>query len=89
MISNALEDIPLPVYGDGLNVRDWIHVSDHCEAIDTVFHKGVPGNVFITLAVKATKTNIEIVTLILNILKKPHSLIKYVTDRRGMTDDMP
>ncbi len=82
MISNALEDIQLPVYGDGLNVRDWIHVSDHCEAIDALFHKGVPGNVY-NIGGESEKTNIEIVKLILNVLGKPHSLIKYVTDRPG------
>lgn len=82
IISNALEDIQLPVYGDGLNVRDWIHVSDHCEAIDTVLHKGVPGNVY-NVGGESERTNIEIVKLILNILGKPHSLIKYVTDRPG------
>lgn len=82
IISNALEDIQLPVYGDGLNVRDWIHVSDHCEAIDTVLHKGVPGNVY-NVGGESERTNIEIVKLILNVLGKPHSLIKYVTDRPG------
>ena len=82
IISNALEDIQLPVYGDGLNVRDWIHVSDHCEAIDNVLHKGIPGNVY-NVGGESERTNIEIVKLILNILGKPHSLIKYVTDRPG------
>ena len=82
IISNALHDQELPVYGDGMNVRDWIHVSDHCEAIDTVLHKGEPGNVY-NVGGENERTNIEIVTLILNILGKPESLIRYVKDRPG------
>ncbi len=82
IITNALADMDLPVYGDGLNVRDWIHVSDHCAAIDAVYHKGVPGNVY-NIGGESERTNIEIVTLILKILGKPESLIKYVKDRPG------
>jgi dTDP-glucose 4,6-dehydratase len=82
IITNALADIALPVYGDGLNIRDWIHVLDHCEAIDTVLHKGVEGEVY-NIGGENERTNIEIVKLILNILGKPHSLIQYVTDRLG------
>jgi len=82
IITNALADIALPVYGDGLNIRDWIHVLDHCEAIDTVLHKGVEGKVY-NIGGENERTNIEIVKLILNILGKPHSLIQYVTDRLG------
>lgn len=82
IITNALADIPLPVYGDGMNVRDWIHVSDHCEAIDTVLHKGVEGEVY-NIGGENERTNIEIVKMILDILGKPYSLIKYVTDRLG------
>jgi len=82
MITNALADMELPVYGDGLNIRDWIHVEDHCEAIDLVFHKGKPGNVY-NIGGENEKTNIEIVRLILDILGKPHSLIKFVKDRPG------
>jgi dTDP-glucose 4,6-dehydratase len=82
IITNAMADMDLPVYGDGLNVRDWIHVNDHCEAIDAVYHKGVPGNVY-NIGGESERTNMEIVTLILKILGKPESLIKYVKDRPG------
>lgn len=82
IITNALADMELPVYGDGLNIRDWIHVEDHCEAIDMVFHKGRPGNVY-NIGGENERTNIEIVKLILDILGKPHSLIKFVKDRPG------
>jgi dTDP-glucose 4,6-dehydratase len=82
IITNALEDIELPVYGDGMNVRDWIHVLDHCAAIDTVLHKGVIGNTY-NVGGESEKANIEIVKLILDILGKPHSLIRYVKDRPG------
>jgi dTDP-glucose 4,6-dehydratase len=82
IISNALHDKELPVYGDGMNVRDWIHVSDHCEAIDVVLHKGEPGNVY-NVGGENERANIEIVKLILGILGKPESLIRYVKDRPG------
>jgi dTDP-glucose 4,6-dehydratase len=82
IITNALENIELPVYGDGMNVRDWIHVLDHCAAIDTVLHKGTVGNVY-NIGGESEKANIDIVKLILDILGKPHSLIKYVKDRPG------
>ena len=82
IISNALHDKELPVYGDGMNVRDWIHVTDHCEAIDVVLHKGEPGNVY-NVGGENERANIEIVKLILNILGKPESLIRYVKDRPG------
>jgi len=82
IITNALENIELPVYGDGMNVRDWIHVLDHCAAIDTVLHKGIVGNVY-NVGGESEKANIDIVKLILDILGKPHSLIKYVKDRPG------
>ena len=82
IISNAVEDIELPVYGDGMNVRDWIHVIDHCRGIDTVLHEGRSGEVY-NIGGESEKTNIEIVKLILDILGKPHSLIKYVKDRPG------
>jgi len=82
MISNALEGKELPVYGDGLNVRDWLHVRDHCRAIDVVFHKGVPGEVY-NVGGNNEKANIEIVKLILKELGKPESFIKYVKDRPG------
>jgi dTDP-glucose 4,6-dehydratase len=82
IITNALNDIELPVYGDGMNIRDWIHVKDHCEAIDTVLHKGKEGNVY-NIGGDNERTNMEIVRLILKILGKPETLIKYVKDRPG------
>lgn len=82
MISNALEDKELPVYGDGLNVRDWLYVEDHCGAIDLVLHEGKVGELY-NIGGNNEKTNIEIVKLILENLGKPESLIKYVKDRLG------
>jgi dTDP-glucose 4,6-dehydratase len=82
MIANALEDKDLPVYGDGLQVRDWLHVKDHCSAIDTVLHKGKIGEVY-NIGGNNEKKNIEILKLILEKLNKPESLIKYVKDRPG------
>ncbi|PFT66356.1 dTDP-glucose 4,6-dehydratase [Bacillus cereus] len=82
MIINALNDKQLPVYGDGLNVRDWLHVEDHCQAIDLVLHKGKDGEVY-NVGGNNERTNIEIVKTILKALDKPESLIKYVTDRPG------
>lgn len=82
MISNALEDNPLPVYGDGLNIRDWLHVYDHCSAIDLVLHKGEIGEIY-NIGGNNEKKNIEIVKLILQNLDKPESLIKFVKDRLG------
>jgi dTDP-glucose 4,6-dehydratase len=82
IVTNAMNDIELPVYGDGLNVRDWIHVADHCEAIDVVLHKGKEGNVY-NVGGENERTNIEIVKLILKALGKSEALIKYVTDRPG------
>lgn len=82
MISNALEDKPLPVYGDGLQVRDWIHVEDHCRALLLVLEKGTPGEVY-NVGGGNEWTNIEIVKLILETLGKPDSLIKHVADRPG------
>ncbi|MGZ7160708.1 MAG: dTDP-glucose 4,6-dehydratase [Methanobacterium sp.] len=82
MISNAMEDKPLPVYGDGKNVRDWLHVHDHCSAIDVVLHNGKVGEIY-NVGGNNEKTNIEIVKLILKNLGKDESLIKYVKDRPG------
>lgn len=82
MITNALEDNQLPVYGDGLNVRDWLHVSDHAAAIDLVIRKGKPGEVY-NIGGHNERQNIEIVKLILDALDKPYNLIKYVDDRQG------
>jgi len=82
MITNALRDIPLPVYGDGLNVRDWLFVVDHCSAINTVLSKGAPGRVY-NIGGNNEKTNIEIVKLLLAELGKSEKLITYVQDRLG------
>ncbi len=82
MITNALRDIALPVYGDGLNIRDWLFVEDHCSAINVVLNKGTPGQVY-NIGGNNEKTNIEIVKMLLEELGKPDSLIKYVQDRLG------
>lgn len=82
MISNTLEDKKLPVYGDGKNVRDWLHVHDHCTAIDLVLHEGKLGEVY-NIGGNNEKENIYIVKLILNELGKDESLIEFVTDRLG------
>jgi dTDP-glucose 4,6-dehydratase len=82
MITNALQDIELPVYGDGMNVRDWIHVKDHCTAIDAVLRKGVPGEIY-NIGGNSEFRNIDIVKLILSRLFKPDSLIRFVEDRPG------
>ncbi len=82
MITNAIQDQGLPVYGDGMNVRDWIHVLDHCRAIDTVMRKGKAGQIY-NIGGSCEYHNIDIVRLILTKLGKPLSLIKYVLDRPG------
>jgi len=82
MITNALEDKSLPVYGDGMNIRDWLYVEDHCAAIDTVLHKGKNGEVY-NIGGNNEWRNIDIVKLILKELNKPESLIQYVEDRLG------
>ena len=82
MIINALHDRPLPVYGAGLNVRDWLYVEDHCKAIDLVIHDGRVGEVY-NIGGHNEMQNIEIVRLICDRLHKPESLITYVTDRKG------
>ena len=82
MIINALHDKPLPVYGEGLNVRDWLYVEDHCEAIDLVMRHGRVGEVY-NIGGHNEMQNIEIVRLICDRLHKPESLITYVTDRKG------
>ena len=82
MISLAVQDKPLTVYGEGLNIRDWLFVDDHCEAIDIVLHKGRKGERY-CIGGHNEKRNIEIVKLILERLGKPESLIQYVEDRRG------
>ena len=82
MIANALADKPLPVYGEGLNVRDWLYVEDHCRAIDMIIHNGRVGEIY-NIGGHNEKTNIYIVKKILELLGKPESLITYVTDRKG------
>ena len=82
MISLALKDEKLPVYGEGLNIRDWLYVEDHCEAIDLVLHNGVKGERY-NIGGHNEKRNIEIVKLILKHLNKPESIISFVEDRKG------
>lgn len=82
MITNALEGKELPLYGDGKNVRDWIHVFDHVRAIDLVLHRGREGEIY-NIGADNERTNLEIVKMLLDILGKPYSLIKFVKDRPG------
>ena len=82
IINNCQNEKDLPVYGDGMQVRDWLHVSDHCSAINTVLHKGVDGEVY-NIGGNNEKANIEIVKLIIEALGKSEDLIKYVKDRPG------
>ncbi|MBY7738467.1 dTDP-glucose 4,6-dehydratase [Paenibacillus polymyxa] len=82
MISRALSDQQLPVYGDGLNIRDWLYVEDHCSAIDLVIHHGKLGEVY-NIGGNNERTNVHIVKTILEELGKPESLISYVQDRPG------
>lgn len=81
-ISKLLKDEKVPVYGDGMNVRDWLYVYDHCEAIDTVLHKGTIGEVY-NIGGHNEKTNLEITKLILNAMNKDETSIEYVEDRLG------
>jgi len=82
MIMNALQDRPLPVYGDGLHVRDWLHVEDHCRAVDLVLRKGTAGEVY-NVGGNNERTNLEVVRTILRELGKPETLIAFVPDRPG------
>ena len=82
MISKALADERLPVYGKGENVRDWLYVEDHCSAIDLIIHKGRVGEVY-NIGGHNERTNLEVVKTVLKELKKPESLINYVLDRPG------
>ncbi|MBQ7129111.1 MAG: dTDP-glucose 4,6-dehydratase [Clostridia bacterium] len=82
MISRALADESLPVYGKGENVRDWLYVEDHCSAIDLIIRKGKDGEVY-NIGGHNERTNLEVVKTILKVLQKPESLITYVTDRPG------
>jgi len=82
VILNALQDKPIPIYGDGLYVRDWIHVLDHCRAIDVIMHKGRPGEVY-NIGADNELANIELARRILSTLGKPESLLISVKDRPG------
>ena len=82
MINNARHDKSLPVYGDGLNVRDWLHVYDHCSGIDLVMRNGAIGEVY-NIGGHNERHNIDVVKTILKTLDKPESLITYVSDRKG------
>ncbi|QIW17773.1 dTDP-glucose 4,6-dehydratase [Bacillus thuringiensis] len=82
MVTNALEGKKLPLYGDGLNVRDWLHVTDHCSAIDVVLHKGRIGEVY-NIGGNNEKTNVDVVEQIISLLGKTKEDIAYVTDRLG------
>ena len=82
MIANCLNDKPLPVYGQGLNVRDWLYVEDHCKAIDLILHKGRIGEVY-NVGGHNEMANIDVVKLICHVLGKPESLITHVSDRKG------
>jgi dTDP-glucose 4,6-dehydratase len=81
-ITNLLADQRVPVYGDGLNVRDWIHVRDHCAAVATVWHKGQVGEVY-NIGGRCERTNLELTLALLQAVGKPQSLIQYVKDRPG------
>jgi len=82
MIANALRDLPLPVYGDGLNVRDWIHVEDHVRGLVAALDRGLPGQVY-NFGGESERRNIDIVREVLGLLTKPESLIRFVKDRPG------
>ncbi len=82
MIANALRDLPLPVYGDGLNVRDWIHVEDHCRGLLAALERGRAGEVY-NFGAASERRNLDIVRQVLERLGKPESLIRFVTDRPG------
>lgn len=81
-IIRALRDLPIPIYGKGINIRDWIYVDDHCKAIGSVLEKGKPGEIY-NISAGNEVTNIEIVKKIITCLKKPESLITFVEDRPG------
>ena len=82
MITNALNDKALPVYGEGINVRDWLYVEDHCKAIDLIIHNGKDGEIY-NVGGHNEMRNIDIVKLICKELGKPESLVEYVADRKG------
>lgn len=82
MINNCLKEKDLPVYGDGLQIRDWLYVSDHCEAIDMVLHNGTAGETY-NIGGNNEKTNMDIVKIIIKTLGKSENLIKHIKDRPG------
>jgi dTDP-glucose 4,6-dehydratase len=82
MIANALGDQPIPVYGDGRNIRDWIYVDDHCRAILDIIERGTSGGTY-NIGARNEQHNIDVAHSVLNALDKPHSLIKFVEDRLG------
>jgi dTDP-glucose 4,6-dehydratase len=77
-----MDDLPLPVYGDGKQVRDWLYVLDHCRGIDVVLHRGAPGEVY-NVGGENERFNMQVTDLIISLLGKPRSLIRYVPDRPG------
>lgn len=81
-ITNLLRDEPVPVYGDGLQIRDWIHVRDHCAAVERAWRAGRPGAVY-NVGGRSERTNLELTHLLLDLLGKPRTLIRYVKDRPG------
>jgi dTDP-glucose 4,6-dehydratase len=82
MVLNAFEGKPLPIYGDGMQVRDWIHVEDHCEAIDLALTKGKSGDVY-NVGAENDRPNLHVVRAILKLTGRDESLLKYVPDRPG------
>lgn len=82
MLANAMNDEPLPVYGDGRNIRDWIYVDDHCRAIWLIYERGSTGEVY-NIGARNERRNIDVVQALLDALGKPHDLIRFVTDRPG------
>jgi len=80
IILNALQNKPIPIYGDGMHIRDWLYVLDNCEAIDLVLHKGKNGEIY-NIGAGNERTNLEVVRLILNLLNRPEKLITFVKDR--------
>lgn len=82
MLANALQGLPLPVYGDGLNVRDWMHVDDHARAVDLILREGKPGEVY-NVGARNEISNIDITKRLLSLLAKSEELITYVEDRKG------
>jgi len=80
IVSNALEDRPLPLYGDGLQVRDWLHVEDHCRALDLLLERGQTGEIY-NIGTGRERTNLEVARTVLELLGKPQSLITFVKDR--------